>query len=356
MHPILARGGPLALYLGVWVLVAGLLGALLAGEAALSWWQASLVALPLALVYAFICWSAWYLSRGMPRVTTSAWRVLGTAVATAFLSSAGWLLIARQWFRTLVGRGWIASDPGALDAIDSLFFGIGVLLYLLFLAVSYLLGTFEERREVERRALQVQVLSREAELRSLRAQIDPHFLFNSLQSISALTTVDPAAARRMCLLLADFLRESLAVGSEVRITLGRELKLVGRFLDVERVRFGNRLQAEISCGDAAECVVPPLLLLPLVENAVTHGVAHLLEGGTIRVVVTRRGDRLAIAVDNPCDRDRPRGRGGGVGLANVRARLHAMHGDEAHFTAGEQGGLWRVELTLPAVEAAHERA
>jgi hypothetical protein len=354
MYPILTRRAPLALYIGVWVLVAGLLGALLAGQTALGWSQASLIALPLALVYAFVCLSAWYVSRGMPLAATSAPRVLATAVATAVLSSAGWLLVARQWLRTLLARGWLESDAGTLDAIDSLFFGIGVLLYLLSLAVSYLLGTFEERRDVERKALQAQVLSREAELRSLRAQIDPHFLFNSLQSISALTTADPAAARRMCLLLADFLRESLAVGSEDRITLGRELKLVERFVDVERVRFGNRLQASISGGDAQNCVVPPLLLLPLVENAVTHGIAHLLDGGTIRVQVTRRGQRVAIVVENPCDRDRPRGRRGGVGLANVRARLQAMHGTDAQFTAGEQAGLWRAELTLPATEA-HER-
>ena len=351
MHPILARGGMLALYMGVWVLVAGLLGALLADEATLSWWQASLVALPLSLVYAFVCLSAWYVSRGMPLAATAALRVVGTALATAILSSGGWLLIARQWLGALVARGWISRESGVLDVVDTLFFGIGVLLYLLSLAVSYLLGTFEERREVERRALQVQVLSRDAELRSLRAQIDPHFLFNSLQSISALTTVDPPAARRMCLLLADFLRESLAVGAEDRIPLGRELKLVERFLEVERVRFGDRLQSEISNGGADNCVVPPLLLLPLVENAVTHGVAHLLAGGAIRVDVKRRGQRLEIAVENPCDRDRPRGRGGGVGLANVRGRLHAIHGDDAQLRAGEHGGIWRVELTLPATEA-----
>jgi LytS/YehU family sensor histidine kinase len=158
----------------------------------------------------------------------------------------------------------------------------------------------------------------------------------------------------MCLLLADFLRESLAVGSEDRIPLGRELKLVEGFLAVERVRFGDRLQWHISSDGEENSVVQPLLLLPLVENAVTHGIAHLLDGGIVRVDVKRRGQRLEIVIENPCDRDRPRGRGGGVGLANVRGRLHAMHGDEANLAAAERGGTWRVELTLPATEA-HER-
>jgi LytS/YehU family sensor histidine kinase len=242
-----------------------------------------------------------------------------------------------------------ASGSGAAG-LDALVFSLGVLLYLLSLAVSYLLAGFEELRETERRRLQLQVLSREAELRSLRAQIDPHFLFNSLHSISALTGSDPAAARRMCLLLADFLRDSLALGGEERITLERELALVERFLAIERVRFGSRLQVEIDGRDAARCLVPPLLLQPIVENAVTHGIAHVLDGGTIRVAAAQRARRLTILVENPCDADRPRGRGAGVGLANVRARLGALHGADARVDATEQNGLWRVELTMP-VEA-----
>jgi two-component system, LytTR family, sensor histidine kinase AlgZ len=226
------------------------------------------------------------------------------------------------------------------------------LLYLLSLAISYLLGSFEETRRIERRALRVQVLAREAELRSLRAQIDPHFLFNSLHSISALTTADPPAARKMCVVLAEFLRESLALEGEDRITVARELKLAERFLAVERVRFGDRLDMSIAAEPAAEgCLIPPLLLQPLVENAVTHGVAHQLEGGTIRIAASRTPKTLSILIENPCDPDRPRGTGVGVGLANVRARLRALHGTEAAVHATEQKGVWRVELSLPATTA-----
>ena len=108
MHPILARGHPLALYLGMWMLVGSLLGALLAGEAAITWPQAALVALPLAFVYAFVCLSAWYVSRGMPLVATSAPRVLATAIVAAGMSGAGWLLIARGWIGVLSARNVIA--------------------------------------------------------------------------------------------------------------------------------------------------------------------------------------------------------------------------------------------------------
>ena len=349
MHPILARGGRLALYLGFWIFVGVLLASLLVTQARFDWREASLVALPLALAYAFVCLSAWYVSRSMPLAVTGAARIVLTALTASIISSSLWLVAARIWMQILVRRGWLSHPSGGTAGIDSLLLGFGFLLYLLSLAVSYLLAAFEQSREAERRALRGQVLAREAELRLLRAQIDPHFLFNSLHSISALTGSDPSAARRMCLLLADFLRESLVLGAQDRIRLDRELGLIERFLAVERVRFGDRLAGEIQVEDGVEgCLVPPLILQPLVENAVTHGVAHVLEGGTVRVRASRTRGRLTIAVENPADPDRPRGIGTGMGLANVRSRLAASYGSETRLDASEQAGLWRVELSLPA--------
>ncbi len=237
-------------------------------------------------------------------------------------------------------------------------FGLGVLLYLLSLAMSYLLVAFEETREAERRALHGQVLSREAELRSLRAQIDPHFLFNSLHSISALTTVDAAAARRMCLLLAQFLRESLQLGSQDRIPLARELTMVEHFLEVEKVRFGDRLQVRISDGDAGSCLIAPLLLQPIVENAVTHGIAHVLAGGTVTISVSRSDALLTIVVENPCDPDRPRRTGTGLGLANVRGpagRAARIEGTPADIGSGRcvEDGTGCFPLT--AARGSHDR-
>jgi hypothetical protein len=349
MHPILAGGSRLALYLGSWAFVGGLLAALLVGRVAATWPGATAVSLPLAMAYAFICLSAWYVARSLPLRATSRLRIVSTALATSAVSSAGWLLMARVWTDGLRARGWLSGPAPDRGGLETLVFGLGVLLYLLSLAVSYLLITFEETRDAEQRALRVRVLAREAELRSLRAQIDPHFLFNSLHSISALTAVDAAAARRMCLLLAEFLRASLALEGEEHIPLSRELTLVEHFLGVERVRFGDRLRADIELESGGECLVPPLLLQPIVENAITHGVAHVLDGGAVTVRASRTARLLSIVVENPCDPDRPRGTGTGVGLANVRARLHALHGSDAYLHATEYEGRWRVALTLPAV-------
>lgn len=351
MHPILARASRLALYLAVWIFVGLLLAALLAGPGGLRTAQALAIAIPLALTYAFVCLSAWYVARSTPIGPTGSIRLIATALTSSVISSAVWLVVARGWLE-LFTRGSELASARVFLAVRPLIFGFGVLLYLLSLAMSYLVAAFELSRQAERRGLEAQVHAREAELRSLRAQIDPHFLFNSLHSISALTNADPRAARRMCVLLGDFFRDSLALGSENRITLARELQLAARFLEIEQVRFGDRLRVRVETPDDGGVLVPPLLLQPLVENAVTHGVAHVLDGGLIAIETAIAGSVLKIVVANPCDADRPRRTGTGVGLSNVRSRLATVYGDQARVSSTETDGTWRVELTLPAERSA----
>ena len=192
------------------------------------------------------------------------------------------------------------------------------------------------------------MLAREAELKTLRAQINPHFLFNSLHSINGLIGADPAAARRMTVLLGDFLRTSVAVGQRPLITLGEELQLVERYLAIEQIRFGKRLTVVTEIDPTLrDCLVPPLLLHPLVENAITHGIAHALEGGSIRVQATRAGSTAYVIVTNTCDPDRPKRRGTGVGLANVRRRLASQFPDESAVEVRELADEHRVELRFP---------
>jgi hypothetical protein len=347
MHPILARPGRLVAYIAIWLPLGVLLAALLALQGVLGWIVALVVAIPLSVSYGFLCLSAWYVTGGSPVERVGAARVGVTAVVASFLSSAIWLLIARVWLG-LIGSfsGWVDVSASFRSAAPT-FFGFGFLLYLLAMAVSYLAAAFAVSQDAERRGLELQVLAREAELRALRAQIDPHFLFNSLQSISALTTVDPPAARRMCLLLADFLRDTLALGARERIPLSSELALARRFLAIEQVRFGDRLQVDIAADGAESCEVPPLVLQPLVENAVTHGVAHLVEGGTVRIRADRRVASLVVTVDNPCDADRPAGRGTGLGLRNVRERLESAYGHDALVYLEETGGRFVVRVEMP---------
>lgn len=351
MHPILSRIDRLAAYLAVW-LGAGVLTAGLFTRFGLGWIEALVLLAPLFLVYAFVCLSAWYVSRAAP-LTASIVRVLASSVAASAIASGLWLGLANAWIAALNLTTAFAPAAGRYAQQLPFLFALGVLLFLLALAVHYVLLAIEAAGRAERRQLELQILARDAELRALRAQIDPHFLYNSLNSISALTAVDPAGARRMCLLLGEFLRNTLDVSARQRIPLSDELALAEGYLNIEQVRFGSRLRVERRVDDEAKsCLVPPLLLQPLVENAVTHGIARLLDGGLIRLDVARRDGQLAILVENPCDAEAAAARPGGMGLANVRGRLDAMFGREARVDARVGEGQFSVELHLPASVAA----
>ena len=216
------------------------------------------------------------------------------------------------------------------------------------IAVHYLVLEIEALREAEDEVLRYRVLAREAELRAFKAQVDPHFLFNSLNAVASMCGSRPLEAREMAQRLADFFRLILRLGALERITLAEEIDLVQRYLAIEQVRFGERLTTHIDVDDgAARCMVPPLLLQPLVENAVRHGVASMVEGGTIDITATLEDHMLRIVIDNPADPDRADARGEGIGIENARGRLSAVSEGRAMLQAAEAEGQFRVVIELP---------
>lgn len=348
MHPLLTDFRRLALYLGAW-LPAGLLLAVAFALVQPGGWVESLaVVLPLTLIYAFQCLSAWWVARSVPLPETPLGSALVRALVAAGVSSLIWLALGFAWTALLSGSASFALAHSRFRAAIAFFFVVGALLYALALLAQALFVSYERSRAAERRALELQVLARDAELRSLKAQLDPHFLFNSLNSVSALVTTDPSAARRMCLLLAGFFRKSLGLGLRESISLAEELYLAETYLAIEEVRFGRRLQVVIEVAeDAMTLAVPPLVLQPLVENAVHHGIAQLIDGGTVRVGARRLGSQLVLTVENPCDPDNPGPAGTGVGLANVRSRVSALFGGEGGVEVERSDERFLVRVLVP---------
>jgi LytS/YehU family sensor histidine kinase len=214
--------------------------------------------------------------------------------------------------------------------------------------VTYALIAQKQSQQAQERVLESSMRAREAELTALKAQINPHFLYNSLNSISALTSIDPARARDMCVSLADFLRLTLGMGEKAVIPLREELSLLEKYCAIERVRFGERLTLkEDVSADAKDCLVPPLLLQPLFENAVVHGIAQMPEGGWICLHASRSGDRLSLVVENSWDPEAGGSRRNGVGLKNVQRRLEARYGYEAQLQASAEENVFRVRLQFP---------
>jgi hypothetical protein len=349
MHPFLANKSRLGVYLLQWMPLAALLAFLLATMGRLSWPEAIALASPLILIYQFICLSPWYLCRVMPLSTPVA-RLIGNHIAAAAVAALVWMLIAK-------GLGFLLSRlfPGLERRVNPpipMIFAVGVILYLLAVALYYVILSSEASRESETRAREARILAQEAELQALKAQINPHFLFNSLHSISALCTVDSTRARDMCIRLSEFLRSTLALGERREIPLGDELALANSYLGVERMRFGSRLAIAKDINPGCEdCMVPPLILQPLIENAVKHGVGGLVEGGTITLRAECEGDLLRIKVENEFDAGTPPKAGQGIGLRNVRGRLQARYGETARFYANTQADVFSVEIVLPCERA-----
>jgi two-component system, LytTR family, sensor histidine kinase AlgZ len=357
MHPILSQLRRLALYLLAWVPLAALLRYLMGVAGRISAVDSFALAFPLCLIYAFICLSAYYSCRATPLERSTVQRIVATHATGALVASAIWIILAKFLAYSL-------SRISVFSGIDSnfgpeipLLLVTGVLFYLLSVSLYYVLMAVETSREAEARAMQASILARDAELKALKAQVNPHFLFNSLNSISALTSSNPAKAREMCILLGDFLRKTLGLGEKAAIPLEEELALVHSFLAVEKVRFGARIEMQENIDPSAMSVpVPPLLLQPLVENAVVHGIAHLVEGGWVRLDVSAADGLLSVAVENLFDPDAPPRRKGGVGLANVRQRLAARYGARAGFEAKANGDHFRVAIIVPMEKPAEKEA
>lgn len=232
-------------------------------------------------------------------------------------------------------------------------FAAGALLFLLSSAIHYVFLALEAQEAARRQALESAVLAREAELRALRAQVNPHFLFNSLHSIGSLAGARPAAARDMAIALGEFLRRSLRLGGLASVPLQEEIELMAQYLSIEQVRFGDRLQVRIDVEPAAGATfVPPLLLQPLVENAIKHGVAGLLQGGSVSIEARRDGRQCHVTVVNAFDPEAQARAGTGTGLRNVRDRLTTHFGREATFEARASGERFSVTMAYPCDEAA----
>ena len=345
MHPLFGRASRFLLYSAGWLVLGVLLALPLAGLTHRPLGGVLAFTVPLCIVYGEVCLAAWWVCLSRPLGEPV--RAVLSQLTAALLCATIWGVTATVWGNVLArAQGLGAPDRTALFNDVAVLFGLGVPLYLLSAVAHYLYLAIEEAHASAQRSLELQVSAREAELRAVRSQLNPHFLFNSLNSINALVGSDPEGARRMCEGLGDFLRRTLQLGAREAVTLDDELALVDRYLAIEQVRFGARLAVEREVApEARACLLPPLLLQPLVENAIKHGVADRIEGGTVRLSAGLADGALRIALENPIDPDARARAGEGMGLDIVRRRLAAL--GDARLDAGRVDGLYRVTLTLP---------
>jgi two-component sensor histidine kinase len=360
-HPVLKW----AIYFGAWTLV-GIFWAtrmwLLykdAGADAVTWMEAMTLGLVEWYLWAIISIPIFKLSARLPFDRAHWPRSLAVHAAGAVLASMLQIFLYNAAFRPLDGYFMQTWPPLGMDNWWDTYwlwlrakFHVGLMAYALVAIVSYAVSYYQRYRREELQASELRAQLAGAQLEVLKSQLHPHFLFNALHTISSLMHENINAADSMIGRLGDLLRRSLRRASDQEVTLREELEFAERYLEIERVRFSDRMQVKLEVDpEVLDASVPNLILHPLVENAVRHGISGTIEGGTVSVTAARDGDTLNMVVsDDGVGQGDPdsQPRGEGVGLTNTRERLQRLYGDQHQLSIQNGAGAgFTVTIRIP---------
>ncbi|WP_420456929.1 sensor histidine kinase [Rubrivirga sp.] len=286
------------------------------------------------------------------------WLTLGVGPAAVRLTAAS-VVAACAMAAVAEGGVRLAAALGWAEAPASVLLGAAVNWSFLVLLWSLVYGGVHgvrrwqraerERAHADAERWRFQALAREAELRALQAQVNPHFLFNSLNTVRALVGEDPDAARRAVTELADLLRYALASGRRPTVPLADEVEAVRRYLALEALRFEDRLDARVSVDpDALAARVPPMVIQTLVENGIKHGIGQTAEGGVLRVEARAEAGVVRVVVESPGRLDPDAEPESGLGLANATERLRRLCGEHAALVVRQSDpATVRAEVLVP---------
>jgi len=299
------------------------------------------------LIYSGIALSLWYPFSFFNTGNTKTLTLISNLVISGAITVSLWVLITKYAVEVVLPDQndyqayWEATFPYRI--------GTGVFIYGLIILTYFLFISLTNLSEKNAKEAKLESLVKETELKLLRSQINPHFLFNSLNSISSLTVTDPEKARTMVVKLSDFMRYALSRKDEQPVSLRSELENLRLYLDIEKVRFGEKLimEEEIS-SECLECKIPVMLLQPLYENAVKHGVYESTE--SVRIVTKTKitDGYIEITISNNYDPAPTMKKGTGTGLLNVTRRLELFYGNKASMNTTKENNIYTVTLYIPA--------
>jgi two-component system, LytTR family, sensor kinase len=310
------------------------------------WRYAAVEAIVFNGIYMALGISFWYIASFNSIENYSPAKIVINHVTAAVITSGIW--VGASFF--IVASFWIDNK----DYKDLLYntliwrFLIGILFYSVLTAVNYVIIYYNSFQNKLLREAELNTFVKEAELKSLKYQINPHFIFNSLNSISSLTINDPDKAREMTIKLSQFLRSTLSKNERQKNKLSEEIANAKLYLEIEKVRFEDRLEFEEEIGKyCSDIEVPNMILQPLFENAVKHGVYESIEKVTIKLTCKLEKDYLQITVTNNFDPEAVSSKGEGIGLKNIRSRLKLIYNQENLLAFKKENGLFTVNIYIP---------
>lgn len=275
--------------------------------------------------------------------TGKAWYIIVWCLLINFL----WFSIINFTIPTILKHDTVFIE--VFESVKLLRFILGFFLLLISALSMWMTQLSIFRNEENARRLELQKLAKDAELLGIRQQFQPHFLFNSLNSISALSFIDPEKSRSMIQQLSDFLRGTLRKDYNKLILITEELEHLKIYLDIEVLRFGHRLNTEIHIDEAAKnCMIPPLILLPIIENAIKYGLYESLGDVTIKIDIKKIDTNLIIEVSNPYDElSLSKNKGVGYGLSTLARRLFLIYGRNNLLKYHQDTDTFTTTLQIP---------
>ncbi len=298
-------------------------------------------------IFAFLGIGLWYMVRFSGMQTKGVAKIIGKHLAGCIITVVIWQVLCYVLLRAFFGDNDVFMNfLVSSEVVRGL---TGVLIYFLVVSVDFLVLSFEEMQDRAEHEVALSTMLRDAELNMLRSQIRPHFLFNSLNSVSSLTLSNPQAAQDMIIKLSEFMRHSLTLGADTMNSLNDELYHAGLYLDIERVRFSDRMKIEKTINpECGEMMLPAMILQPLLENAVKHGVNTMLTTCIITLKAECNESSLAISISNTFDPDAVPRKGTGTGLSNVKKRMAAIYGRSDLLSSKTMDQTFEVKLLIPA--------
>ena len=300
------------------------------------------------LLFGFLGLLAWYPTRYIPFQRNSPLYSIMPHVCAGLLVLGTWVLLT-----VAILNASFESQETYIEFLNGSIAWramLGGLVYLVLVLVYYLVSNNQKLQERTQQEARLKGLVREAELNMLKSQINPHFLFNSLNSIASLTMSNPDEARDMIIRLSDFLRYSLKHRENEYVPLKEELGRMKDYLAIEKVRFGEKLLYEITYGGECESFpVPTMIFQPLFENAIRHSVYESVDPVTVRFTCTPEQDGMKAVITNDYDPDVPTRKGTGGGLQNVRQRIQLAYQEKGSVQWEGKDGVFTVTILFPRI-------
>ncbi len=290
--------------------------------------------------------SYWYTAKYISIENSNLRKIIFSHLVGGIIASGIWLTVGYYFIIFVLSYkdGFISFFSATL----AWRFVIGALFYYLIISFYYLVISNSNLHEKISREEELKDLVTEAEIKSLKFQINPHFIFNSLNSMSALTTIAPERAREMILKLADFLRYTLANNNKKTNSLFEELKNIKLYLEIEKIRFEDKFDfVEDIQSRCMDVQIPTMILQPLFENAIKHAVYESLEKVTLKLYCRQSNEFLEITIENNYEPGAQNNKGAGIGLKNIKDRLELIYNNDNLLKVEKAGNIFKVRLFIP---------